>query len=418
MTRTGDFYTADIPLSTGEHQYRFHVAYPDGSSKPALDYMWPYYVADLNANVGNILQFDGTKRVAPPNMEKFRFPDLGAMEVYLASDFNNWRYNQIRMLYTDEDLGMYDCWLRFPRPFAYKFVADGEWFTDVQSAPGIEMRPNTFGGLNSFRPALESQALATPTADPSTPATIQLPVGESYAIERIRKVAFVERNYSEAIRMVTASQQAARARAKVGNNHAAANFDTLRLFVLEGEIHKLFGETVLSAEAFARVVAAEGIPRDETRQAWYDLAKYLQYVEHDRAGTRSLFNDLLATAPDQRVAASVLVDIARIARDRLNWELLIATVLHAMEIAPGPRTADAQWKHFWAEAHVLISIGYRFSKKLDEAKHHLEQALALIDDREHPLAVEARNYRDAIINHPETASIGPWEIRTKQRMGS
>jgi 1,4-alpha-glucan branching enzyme len=69
----------------------------------------------------------------------FRFYRPWAREVYLAGTFNNWRANELRMTPTG------DGWWRAglllpPGDHRFRYIADGQWFTDY-AAFGIEYGP-------------------------------------------------------------------------------------------------------------------------------------------------------------------------------------------------------------------------------------------------------------------------------------
>ncbi|MFB3893577.1 MAG: glycogen-binding domain-containing protein [Phycisphaerae bacterium] len=69
----------------------------------------------------------------------FRFYRPRAREVYLAGTFNNWRPDELRMTPTG------DGWWRAglllpPGDHRFRYIADGQWFTDY-AAFGIEYGP-------------------------------------------------------------------------------------------------------------------------------------------------------------------------------------------------------------------------------------------------------------------------------------
>jgi hypothetical protein len=70
----------------------------------------------------------------------------GAREVFVAGDFNGWQPRATPMVRHPDGRWTVTLPLR-PGPHEYRFVIDGRWEEDAQSARSV---PNPFGGSNSI----------------------------------------------------------------------------------------------------------------------------------------------------------------------------------------------------------------------------------------------------------------------------
>jgi 1,4-alpha-glucan branching enzyme len=71
---------------------------------------------------------------------------IGAHQVYVCGDFNDWRPASLRMIGTPED-GLWEKRLMLPiGRHEYKFIVDGNWVHDPDARENV---PNSFGSLNS-----------------------------------------------------------------------------------------------------------------------------------------------------------------------------------------------------------------------------------------------------------------------------
>ena len=69
----------------------------------------------------------------------------GKMQVYLAGDFNDFRFNDIPMI---EKNGIYSATIKLQEgKYAYKFIVDDQWLNDEGAD---EFVADGFGGFNSF----------------------------------------------------------------------------------------------------------------------------------------------------------------------------------------------------------------------------------------------------------------------------
>ena len=72
---------------------------------------------------------------------EFRFFRPKAKEVYVAGDFNSWQADELPMVPTGEGHWRAEVDLP-PGTFRFKYVADGQWYTDF-AAFGVE--PGEYG---------------------------------------------------------------------------------------------------------------------------------------------------------------------------------------------------------------------------------------------------------------------------------
>lgn len=133
MRRTDSGWICDLKLGPGKHWYKFVV---DGVWTTDKD-----NTLAENDGLGNI-----NSVFFRPNAS-FSLPGFaGAKRVYLAGSFNNWRPAELAMQKTADgwELPVYLA----EGTHAYKFVADGRWYTD-EAAP--EKIDDGQGGFNAVR---------------------------------------------------------------------------------------------------------------------------------------------------------------------------------------------------------------------------------------------------------------------------
>jgi 1,4-alpha-glucan branching enzyme len=71
---------------------------------------------------------------------------IGAEQVYVCGDFNDWHPTCLRMI-GNADAGLWEKRLTLPAGrFEYKFVVDGNWLHDPDARENV---PNIHGSLNS-----------------------------------------------------------------------------------------------------------------------------------------------------------------------------------------------------------------------------------------------------------------------------
>lgn len=401
MVRVADEFRVGVDATAGEHRYHFLIQYPDGTSRKLLDRRWPYYVADAEKNVFNLIVLTGSGRKAPENMEAFRLGATESDDAYVAGEFNNWRPKEISMFVPDAFVA--ECWIRYPRPFAYKYFVMEQWGCEG-SAEGIESRPDGFGGMNNFRPLAESNfAPLVPRLNEDL-GTVVRPHERPVPIKLIREVAFTKRNYQESIRMLLESRRILLNSGLNPEERATAKQELYRYLMLEAEVHTLFGFPNETGRVLRELAARQGSPTPETRKAWYDLAKHLQYVQYDENGARQIYKKLLAAATDNREQASILADVARLSLSKRNWEGVITTMELAFEVGPGPEGQDADWKHFLGKSHTLLGMAYLASNEKVKAKLHFEETVALVPDPSDPLTIQAIHFLESMTRNPD----GDW----------
>ncbi len=119
----------------------------DPKSKGAIDYLV------LAQEIANKLPSAAASQIeAPPavtpadRLKDFSFRAMGAREVHVVGDFNNWRVSTNSLLWQKEE-GVWQKKVHLgPGRYRYKFVVDGRWTTDPRNQ---EIEPNPYGGVDS-----------------------------------------------------------------------------------------------------------------------------------------------------------------------------------------------------------------------------------------------------------------------------
>jgi 1,4-alpha-glucan branching enzyme len=76
---------------------------------------------------------------------EFRFYRAGASDVRLAADFTQWQENAQAMRH--EGNGWWTARVRLqPGEYRFRYVADGQWFTDFASH-GVELKKQTWNSI-------------------------------------------------------------------------------------------------------------------------------------------------------------------------------------------------------------------------------------------------------------------------------
>lgn len=89
----------------------------------------------------------GTATKSKAKQVRFEYRGEPERDVYIAGTFNDWDSTRTRMEPNDDDPGLYVAMLHLPAGrHEYKFVVDGEWFTDPARE---EEADNSFGSTNS-----------------------------------------------------------------------------------------------------------------------------------------------------------------------------------------------------------------------------------------------------------------------------
>jgi 1,4-alpha-glucan branching enzyme len=71
---------------------------------------------------------------------------IGADQIYVSGDFNDWQPACLRMI-GNPDAGLWEKRLTLlPGRYEYKFIADGKWMHDPDARENV---PNIYGSLNS-----------------------------------------------------------------------------------------------------------------------------------------------------------------------------------------------------------------------------------------------------------------------------
>lgn len=80
-----------------------------------------------------------------PRMLEFAFRSPGARSVKLAGDFTGWEAHPVEMRHSPDGMWTVAVPLR-PGAYAYRFIVDGQWSDDPDSA---QQAPNPFGTQNA-----------------------------------------------------------------------------------------------------------------------------------------------------------------------------------------------------------------------------------------------------------------------------
>jgi 1,4-alpha-glucan branching enzyme len=132
MTKTDSGWIANVTLKPGKYWYKFIV---DGNWRTDEDNQ-----LRENDGRGNINSVYFRTNV------HFAFSGKpGARRVYLAGSFNQWSERQLLMEKTPNSW-QFDAYLA-EGTHTYKFIADGDWFTDNTNPRRF---PDEFGGYNSY----------------------------------------------------------------------------------------------------------------------------------------------------------------------------------------------------------------------------------------------------------------------------
>lgn len=118
----------------------------DAKSKGAIDYLILSQEI-INKLSGTLKTPENGKAALPSDrLKDFALKALGAKEVHLVGDFNNWRISNSSLLWQKEEgLWQKRVFLE-PGRYRYKFVIDGEWMTDPTNH---DIEPNPYGGVDS-----------------------------------------------------------------------------------------------------------------------------------------------------------------------------------------------------------------------------------------------------------------------------
>ena len=119
-------------------------------SKGAMDYLLlSQEIINKAAGEEQGVLGNGALRPASPmnQLRDFIYNTIGAKEVHLVGDFNNWSISRNSLLWQKEE-GLWQKRL-FLRPghYRYKFVVDGQWTTDPAND---RLESNPYGGLDSI----------------------------------------------------------------------------------------------------------------------------------------------------------------------------------------------------------------------------------------------------------------------------
>jgi tetratricopeptide (TPR) repeat protein len=287
MKREGSFWRVSVALPDGLQVYKFVWKDAAGQSHGMNDPANPYLCDDGQKAANNVLNVQAGARVAMPatGWERFEWEAPTAKWVSLAGDFNEWRMGQFSLV-RDRSIPLTGKWLAYlplKRPFAYKFIIDDIWKTDL---PGrAQLISNGLNGFNSFRPAesLTSPSLITITRSVAAGDTRELDAVTSYANSG---------DYGHAVALAR----------KIAQVNSAASGSTsplvLRALDAEAAVHKRWNRLDDAAACWQRVVDSN-VKTTDTFKATAELAAYYLYSKRDSVRSQQLLRASLALAPDK-----------------------------------------------------------------------------------------------------------------------
>jgi len=131
MQQTDSGWIADVKLGPGKYWYKF-----------IADGRWmtdPNNITSENDGLGNV-----NSVYFRPNYVFKTTEFKKAKKVFVAGSFNNWKGNELLMVKTQSgwELPIYLA----DGTHTYKFVVDGQWYTDENNVEGL---PDGVGGMNS-----------------------------------------------------------------------------------------------------------------------------------------------------------------------------------------------------------------------------------------------------------------------------
>ncbi len=149
---TGEQYTINVPLKDGAHQYKLVITPADGTpDKWELDPVRPVYAPDGLGGYNSAMIVKADEMITPPQkiFELFEWNDPEVESVSVAGDFDKWEPGYLN-LRKGED-GTWRAHIFLKRPFAYKYVVDGDWLVELPKE-GVLIQEDENGFDNNFRP--------------------------------------------------------------------------------------------------------------------------------------------------------------------------------------------------------------------------------------------------------------------------